>query len=169
VSTPLPSPLSIPTQLLVIHERLGQWARQLRPRLADRPVRVVETRSAADLEAALSGAGVACPVVLIDLARRVRGGLEDLDRASRAAPDALTLVLDPGAHDGVALLALEIGATHVLAGPTTPPAVANLLARWFSLAQRRCDLYGWTGRASEPTEAEPWDWLTTLLKRGQAP
>ena len=43
---------------VVLCERLGTWAAQLRPRLQDRPVRWFETRSAADLDAAL--AGVAC-------------------------------------------------------------------------------------------------------------
>jgi len=51
---------------LVIHERLGNWARHLRPRLSAWPVRVVESRSTADLESALSRA--ACPIVVIDLA-----------------------------------------------------------------------------------------------------
>jgi hypothetical protein len=159
MSTPSP----MPNHLLVTHERLAYWARHLRSRLADRSVRVVETRSSDDLEAALRAAGLVCPVVLIDLARRVRAGLEDLDRAVQAAPDALTLVLDPGDHDGVALLAREIGATHVIAGATTPPAVADLLARWLLLAQRRCALSGWTGPAAGPPEPEPWNWLTPLL------
>ncbi len=146
--------------VLVIHERLGHWARQLRPRLSAWPVRLVETRSAADLEAAV--AGRACPVVVIDLARRVRAGLEDLDRATRAAPNALVLVLDPEAHDGVALLARELGATHVIAGVATPPAVAGLLARWLPLAQRRDDRDGWSARP-EP-EPEPWCWPSPALR-----
>ena len=78
---------------VVTHERLGTWARHLRPRFLAWPVRWIETRSTADLEAAL--AGPSCPIVLIDLGRRVRAGLEDLDRAAQAAPNALFLVFDP--------------------------------------------------------------------------
>src|SRR4051794_14238144 len=127
--------LAVASLAVVIHERLGIWARQLRPRLLAWPIRWVESRSSADLEAAL--AGMACPVVLIDLARRTRAGLEDLDRATWAAPNALILVLDPQAHEGVATLARELGATHVLSGPVTPPEIVQLVARWLPLAQRQ--------------------------------
>src|SRR5439155_1731351 len=74
--------------LLIVHERLGTWARQVRPLAARWPARLVETRSAADLDMALRQ--VACPVLLIDLADRIRAGLDDLDRAVRLAPNALT-------------------------------------------------------------------------------
>ena len=90
---------------LVIHERLGYWARHLRPRLVGWPIAWVETRSSADLEAAL--AGTACPIVVIDVADRPRAAMEDLDRAMRTAPNALALILDPRAR-GVASLALEL-------------------------------------------------------------
>jgi hypothetical protein len=147
--------------LMVIHERLGTWARQLRPRLRAWPIRWVESRSTADLEAAL--AGRACPIVVIDLARRPRAGLEDLDRAARAAPNALILVLDPQAHEGVPTLARELGAAHVLAGPATPPQVADLIARWFPLAQRRTESDGWSNVPEPEPEPEPWNWLAPLL------
>lgn len=144
-------------QILVIHERVAQWARQLRPRMADRPVRVVETRSTGDLETALAGA--ACPLVVIDLARRRRAAMEDLDRAVRAAPDALVLVLDPDSVAGVARLARELGATHVIEGPATPPAVARWIARWIPLARSRADASGWSASAPRPGETQPVDWL----------
>lgn len=152
-------PLS--SQALVIHERNGNWARQVRPRLGETPARVLETRSAVDLEAALSGA--ACPVVLIDLGRRPRAALDELDLVLRVAPDAMVLVLDPESHDGAALLARELGATHVVSGPATPPAVAALLARWLPLSKRRAESAGWSRSAPEPPEPEPWNWLTPLL------
>lgn len=146
---------------LIIHERLGNWARQLRPRLSAWPIRVVESRSTADLEGAL--AGTAFPIVVIDLSRRPRAGLEDLDRALRASPRALALVLDPGEHEGVAPLAREIGATLVLSGVATPPAVARLIARWIPLALRRAEADGWSiARKPEP-EPEPWNWLAPHL------
>ena len=146
---------------LVIHERRDTWARHLRPRLLAWPIRWAETRSAADLESALAGA--ACPIVVIDLARRVRAGLEDLDRAMQSAPTALVLVLDPAAHEGVSVLARELGATHVISGVATPPAVADLLARWLPLAQRQAEGEGWSHAPPSVPGPEPWNWLTPLL------
>jgi hypothetical protein len=151
---------------LVIHERLGNWARQLRPRLAGWPVRLSESRSPADLEAAV--AGTACPIVVIDASRRPRAALEDLDRAIRAAPRAMVLVLDPDGHEEVARLAREIGATHVLSGVITPPAVALLLARWIPLAQRRAEGDGWSAAWKPEPEPEPWNWLAPYLVAGPA-
>ena len=69
---------------IVLHERLGTWAGQLRPRLQDRAVRWFETRSTKDLDEVLTG--LASPVVLIDLARDPLEGLRDLDRAVTLAP-----------------------------------------------------------------------------------
>ena len=154
--------MALARQVVVSHERIGTWVRHRRPRLLGWPVRWVETRSTADLETAL--AGMVCPIVLIDLGRRPpRAGLEDLDRAAQAAPNALILVLDPEAYEGVATLARELGATHVLSGPVTPPEVAQLIARWLPLAQRQTESDGWSiAREPEP-EPEPWNWLAPLL------
>lgn len=127
---------------VVIHERLGTWARQLRPRLAGWPIHWVETRAAADLEAALRLGP--CPILVLDLADRPRDSLADLGRAILATPNVLALVLDPGARPGIPLLARELGATHVLSGSAPPPAVAALLARWLPLARRRGEVDGWT-------------------------
>jgi len=159
--------LALASLAVVIHERRGIWARQLRPRLLAWPIRWVETRSTADLEAAL--AGMACPVVLLDLARRPRAALEDLDRAAQAAPNALILVLDPQAHEGVATLARELGATHVLSGPVTPPAVAQLIARWLPLAQRQAEGDGWSNALEPEPKPEPWNWLAPLLSARPGP
>jgi len=153
--------LALASLAVVIHERQGTWARHLRHRFLAWSIRWVETRSTADLEAAL--AGLACPVVLIDLGCRVRAGLEDLDRAAQTAPNALFLVFDPEAHEGVATLARELGATHVFSGPVTPPEVARLLARWFPLAQRQAESDGWSNAREPRPEAEPWNWLSPLL------
>src|SRR3954453_6771417 len=153
--------LAVASLAVVIHERLGTWARQLRPRLLAWPIRWVETRSTADLEAAL--AGMACPVVLLDLARRPRAALEDLDRAAQVAPNALILVLDPEAREGVATLARELGASHVFSGPGTPPVGARLLARWPPLAQRQSESDGWSNAPEPEPEPEPWNWLAPLL------
>ena len=138
---------------VVVHERRGTWARQLRPRLAGWPIRWSETRSAADLEGAL--AGTPYPILVLDLADRPRAGLEHLCGAALVAPRALTLVLDPGAGDGVALLARELGATHVLSGVVPPPAVAAWVARWLPLARRRAEAEGWTPRRRPRPLPEP--------------
>ncbi len=93
---------------MILHERLGNWVRQLRPRLHGQPIRWFETRSRVDLDAVLTG--LASPVVLIDLGNRAAAGLNDLDHVLRKAPDARVLVLDPEANDGVAAFARELGA-----------------------------------------------------------
>lgn len=149
----------MPNLVLAIHERIGNWSRHLRPRLVGWPLRLVETRSGNDLEQTLRG--TVCPLVLIDVDRRPGPALEDLDRALTVAPDALALVLNPHALDGVTGLARELGATLGLDGPTPPPAVAGWLARWIPLAQKRSET---AGRAlSAPTPAEPWGWLAPYL------
>jgi hypothetical protein len=142
---------------LVIHERLGYWARHLRSRLAGWPLAWVETRSTADLEAALRS--TASPIVIIDVADRPLAAMEDLDRAMRIAPDALILVLDPRTHDGISTVALELGATHVMAGGVVPPAVSSFLTRWIWLAQTRNEAGGWS--LPEDPEPEPWSGLFT--------
>jgi DNA-binding NtrC family response regulator len=147
--------------ILVVHERIGSWSRQLRPRLAAQPVRLIESRSATDLEQALRGA--VCPLVLIDLGARPVLGLDDLDRAVRSAPDALALVLDAEARLGLASLARELGASHVISGPAPPPAVAALLSRWICLAQVRAKRSGWACSPPERPAPEPWNWLNPLL------
>jgi hypothetical protein len=138
---------------VVIHERLGTWSRQLRPRLASWPIRWAETRSGPELEAAVAGPGR--PIVVLDLGNRPRAGLEDLERALLAAPDALALVLDPLAHEGVPSVARELGAALVMTGVITPPSVAGLLERWLRLARRRADADGWSGDPGP--EPSPWD------------
>jgi hypothetical protein len=146
---------------VILHERLGNWNRQLRPRLQDRPIRWFETRSRADLGSLLTG--LACPVVLIDLGRHPAEGLQDLVEVLDRAPDARVLVLDPEAHDHVADVARELGATHVASGSVPPPFVARLLARWIDLAQRHIERDGWSRTSFPKTETEPWAWLADFL------
>ena len=145
---------------VILHERLGTWAGQLRPRLQDRPVRWFETRSTADLDAAILG--LACPVVVIDLRRNVEG-LRDLDRVMKLAPGARTLVLDPEAHEGVAALARELGATEVISGFVPPPEVACRIDRWISLAAVQIDREGWSRPLPADSPLESESWLETAL------
>jgi hypothetical protein len=141
---------------VILHERLGNWARQLRPRLNDLPIRLIETRSRADLEAILTG--IASPVVLIDPGKHIANGLLDIELVLNQAPDALVLVNNPESNPEVASLAREFGATHVLSGFVPPPDVAGLLLRWILLAQREIEHDGWSRNSapeSNPTEDHP--------------
>jgi hypothetical protein len=146
---------------VILHERLGQWNRQLRPRLQDQRIRWFETRSRADLDSLLIG--LSCPVVLIDLGRQPTMGLQDLERVVERASDARVLVLDPESHGEMAGLARELGATHVESGYVPPSFVASLLARWIELAQRSIDRDGWSRASSVDSATEPWAWLADIL------
>ena len=142
---------------VILHERLGTWSAQLRPRVQGRPVHWIETRSATDLDKALLG--LACPVVLIDLKRNVVQGLSDLDRLTRLFPGARVLVLDPEAHDGAAELARELGATHVITGFAPPPEVACLIDRWITLAELQTDRTGWSRPVTTDSPLDTQEWL----------
>jgi hypothetical protein len=146
--------LALTRVAVILHERRGNWAGQLRTRLQDRPVRWIETRSAADLDAALLG--LACPVILIDLRNYAAQGLHDLDRAVRQSPAARVLVLDPEANEGVTELARELGATLVIPGFVPPPDVASLVDRWITLAAAQTKREGWSRSlaAESPFDAE---------------
>jgi hypothetical protein len=137
-------------QSVIIHERLANWARQIRPRFRGWPIRWAETRSRGDLVRA--AARSACPILVVDLADRPVRGLEDLDAALGAAPMALSLVLDPGSHPGLAIAALGLGATLLRPGVVVPPEVVGLLHRWLPLARQRAESDGW----SVPIPSEPW-------------
>jgi hypothetical protein len=146
---------------VILHERLGHWNRQLRPRLRDQRIRWFESRSAHDLDNLLIG--LSCPVVLIDLGRQPATGLQDLQRVLERAPDARVLVLDSDSLWEVAGVARELGATHVASGYVSPSFVASLLARWIELAQRGIDRDGWSRASLADTATEPWAWLADLL------
>ena len=146
---------------LILHERLGHSARQLRPRLHDRPIRWFETRSREDLSTILTG--LACPVVLIDLGQRVTAGLLDVSMVRDRVPDAWVLVLDSESHREVPELAREFGATHVYSGFVPPPVVADLIARWVEAAAVCVGRLGWSRTTFPKTDTDPWSWLNELL------
>ena len=146
---------------VILHERLGQWNRQLRPRLHDQRIRWFETRSRADLDNLLIG--LSCPVVLIDLGQQPATGLHDLMCVLERAPDARILVLNPEFHDEAAGLARELGATHVASGYVSPSFVASILARWIELAKRSMDRGGWSRASLADASNEPWAWLGDVL------
>jgi DNA-binding NarL/FixJ family response regulator len=138
----------LPTRVpLIVHERRDVWGRQVRPRVAELPVRLVASRSADDLLAAV--AGTTSPVIVLSLGARPVEGLDLLDRALQAAPDAIAVVLDPTGEPGLARLAREIGATLVLPTETRPPVLLDLLRRWVRLAAARAAAGGWSS-AHEP-------------------
>jgi len=153
--------LNLTRVAVILHERLGNWVRQLRPRLHHQPVRWFETRSRADLAGVLTG--LASPVVLIDLARHPAAGLMDLDLVVRQASDARVLVLDPESHHEAAGLARELGATHVVSGFVPPPYVAALLTRWIALAERHIERDGWSRTSFPESQSSRWGWLAAYL------
>jgi hypothetical protein len=143
-----PERRDVPTCVpLVVHERRDVWGRQLRPRVAGLPARLVESRSAADLMAAIGGS--ACPVIVMTLGSRPAEGLDLLDRAVQAAPDALLVLMDPTGDPELARLARQLGATLVLPAETRPPVLIELLLGWICLAATRAGGDGWSSR-SEP-------------------
>jgi len=144
---------------IILHERLANWSRQLRPRLQDWPIRWSETRSEAALVLAASRSS--CPIVVVELDRRGFQGLRDLERALEASPNALSLVLDPLNRPGVEPVAREIGATLFLPGVVVPPEVEQLLRRWLPIARGRSEAQGWSV-ATEP-EPEIWDRPEALM------
>jgi hypothetical protein len=146
---------------VILYERLGTWARQLRPRLSGLSIRWFETRSLADLEPVL--AGIACPVVLVDLGSRPVPGLMAVRRIFQRAPDARVLVLDPEVQRETVDLARELGATHVISGFVPPPDVASLIGRWVELAKTAIEQAGWSKPLLADSECEPWSWLAEYL------
>ncbi len=152
---------------VILHERLGTWSRQLRPRLSGLPVRWFEARSPADLKGILEG--LAFPVVLIDLARQPVHGLEALDLVRTRTPGARTLVLDPEAIPGARVLACELGATLVRSGFVPPPFVAGLISRWIAMAKRDTESSGWSRTTFPETATDPWGWLSDYLGEPASP
>jgi hypothetical protein len=152
---------------VILHERLGNWARELRPRLQGETIRWYETRSQADLDQVLTG--LSFPVVLIDLGKHPAAGLKDLNRIVERAPDARILVLDPESQAEAAGLARELGATHVASGVVPPPVVADLLARWITLAELHKDRDGWSETPFPQSESSPWAWLSAFMGDPETP
>jgi hypothetical protein len=146
---------------VILHERLGAWNRQLRPRLCELPVRWFESRSLADLEAILES--LAFPIVLIDMGRQPVDGLTALELVCIRTPSARTLVLDPEVRADVRDLARELGATHVGSGFVPPPIVASLIARWIVTVRNRIQSAGWSRTSFPETASEPWGWLAEYL------
>lgn len=131
--------MSAPT--VIVHELKNEWYRALRPRLIGLPARWVETRSLADLGAALRG--LACPVVLISAGPSPENALQAIVAARTAAPDGLILVHDRSNRHGLASIARELGAARVIGGEIPPPEVAAIVGRWIALATERIRRSGW--------------------------
>lgn len=134
--------------LVVTHERRGIWAGHLRRSIADWGLRLVESRSLDDLTQAV--AGVAHPLVLIDLDRRPREQLDALLLLGTERRDALTLVLDPASVIPEPWRARELGATVLLRGFVPPPQVLQLLDRWRRVSEARRARSGWPRDDAQP-------------------
>ena len=141
----------MPPPSIVIHERLGTWARQLRPRFGPDSIRWSESRTVDELTRVASEGP--CPILVVDLGDRPEPGLRALIAGLAVAPQALSLVLDPNPGPDFAGLARDLGATLVLSGPVVPPRVVSLLHRWIPLAARRSEAAGWSpARPSDVTD-----------------
>ncbi|MGP0065562.1 MAG: hypothetical protein ACLQGP_18400 [Isosphaeraceae bacterium] len=146
---------------VILHERLGNWIRQLRPRIYEQPVRWFESRSTRELEVLLNG--LAFPILLIDLGRDPIAGLKDIGLAALCVPHALILAINPGGHAETADVARELGATHVFSGFVPPPVVAELICRWIAVARQGIERAGWSRTTFPETETDPWSWLSDYL------
>jgi hypothetical protein len=146
-------------QSVIIHERLANWARQLRPRLQGWPIRWSETRTTSSLLEVVARSNV--PILVIELDERPARGLKDLQAALEVNSSTLSLVIDPIGHDNLVELGRELGATLVLSGVVVPPEVESLLHRWLPLARHRAESGGWWPTL-EP-EPEPWERPELLL------
>jgi hypothetical protein len=152
---------------VILHGRLGEWFRQLRPRLREQPVRWLESRSFEDLRLLLDG--LAAPLVLIDTGREPASALKALGLVTLTVPGARILVLAPAMVEGYPVLSRELGATHLFSGFVPPPAVANLLARWIVLARRDMEQSGWSRTTFPETETDPWSWFSDYLDESGQP
>ena len=147
---------------LIIHERIGHWARQLRPRVEAWPVKLIETRPGDDV--ATMARRSACPILVVDLGDRPKLGLEAIDQAYSTAPLALILALNSSKLPEVDTLARELGASRVLSGSINPPDVMTVLERWLPIAQKRAEADGWA--EDRVPELEPWEELLESLNQG---
>ncbi len=151
---------------MVLHERSGGWARQLRARLDHVPVRWFETRATAELLAAVS----ACtsPVVLIEAGAEPIPALHDLARVVARGAEPRVLFLDPASRPDVLGAARDLGATLAESGRITPPEVAALLARWIALAGRAVEREGWTRPLPADPVREPAAWVEEVVAEAVA-
>ncbi len=140
---------------IILHERRSRWARRLRPLADGWGVRIIETRSPPELEAAASGS--ACPVVLVEAAARPRTALFEVNAARQTAPSALILAIVDREWPEYSLALAEAGATITLPATIPPPLVIETIGHWVDLARDRSGRAGWADdRRPVP---EPWEAL----------
>lgn len=154
-----------PAVALILHERRGNWARNLRTRLVDAPIRWFESRSTTQLLDAARG--LTAPVALIDLGDEPYGPLEDLTRLVEIAPSARVLVLDPQQRPEVAESARALGATHLISGFVPPPEVAALLARWIRIAAEETARQGWSRPLPADPSRQPLAWIDEVIEEAR--
>ena len=149
------------TPIGVLHERSGRWARQLRGRLQHASVRWVESRSRADLLAAIAASHSS--IVLIEAGSDPVPTLQDLGAAALSGSAPLVLYLDPENRPDVLQAARELGATLAESGRRPPPEIAGLIARWIGLAGRRIEREGWSRPAPADPSRASTDWIEEVI------
>jgi hypothetical protein len=145
---------------LVIHERVANWTRQIRPHAASWPVRLVETRSGPEFRAAVARHGPS--VAVVGLGNDPSGELMALHQAIESAPQLLSLVLEPAGRPGVVDLAREAGATMAYGTWEPPPRIIRLLRRLVDRAVVLQAACGWLDESFHPSPDDLDAWLRTL-------
>ncbi len=154
--------------IVALHERSGTWGRQLRPRLSKVRARWFETRTTAELLAAV--AARASPVVLVEAGADPERALRDLAALSETGSAPLVLFLDPWDDRPETLrLAGELGATLATTSKAmTPPEVADLIGRWIALAARAQTREGWSRPIPADPAREPDEWIDAVVAEAVA-
>ena len=157
-----------PPIAVILHERLGNWARQhCGLGCTDLPVRWFETRSAADLAGAIDGP--ASPVVVIDLGKDPAGPLEDLARV--VARD----VVGPGPGDrcrgprGGQGAGPRAGRDARRLGLRPPPEVAELVRDRWRWRRPKPRTAGWSRPMPVDPAKHPMEWIEGLIARPTPP
>ena len=126
--------MMVRSRLLVVHEHSPAWSRQLKARLAGKPIRWRETRTAVEVETALVGSAAA--IVVVDLGKRPSAGLEAIAKASGSDAAPLVLALEPNDRSLVADLAEELGSDPCFSRPNHPARSRRLDRQALAAARR---------------------------------
>ncbi|HEV3006353.1 MAG TPA: hypothetical protein VGX78_17920 [Pirellulales bacterium] len=120
---------------LVFCERTGRWAAAWRtvwaraaPEMADRPLRIVETRSARECRETLAGTLTA--FVAIELTPEGADiALDLLAQVTTSFPPSAAAVLAENTLADYEWLARELGAVHFIASPRQLPSLTGIVCR----------------------------------------
>ncbi|WP_165071705.1 hypothetical protein [Paludisphaera rhizosphaerae] len=147
--------------VVVLHERSGVWARQLRARLDGAPVRWAETRSTAGLLEAVIGD--ATPVVLIEGGPDPEKALREVAQVVERGSSPLIMFIDPFDRLDVMDAARDLGVTRAVSGRVAPPEVAELIGRWIGLSAKAYASEGWSRPRPADPSRDPSAWIEEVI------